>query len=134
MKSTLNNLLLATLMLVAGFWGSNALAESTPAADAGQANLVLFRTVEHAATRGVSYRVSVDGEDQGKIKPRTVIKLPVAAGEHLLEASDKGRTQLLVNLKAGETVYVDTSVDRDRTMKMAVSEPSERVLEKVASF
>ncbi|WP_317930167.1 hypothetical protein [Halioxenophilus sp. WMMB6] len=123
----MKNLLLSSVIVVTGLFASYALA-----GDATNANLVIFRTIDVAQTRGIHYRLLVDGEEMGKLKPDTVISLQLAPGEHVITASDKKQSQMVVTVSAGETAFVTGSVDRKRVMNFSEAEPTEAVLATLA--
>lgn len=98
-----------------------------------KASLVIFRTVELAKYGGIHYKISVDGEYQGKLRPHSIITLELNPGEHIIQASDKQGSTLVVNLKAGETTYINGSIDNSKQLVMAVAQPTPKVLTKVAT-
>lgn len=120
---------------LAGLNTTPATADTTTpsASDSQQAQLVIFRTVKLGATRDINYRLTVDGQPVGKLKADQVISLPLAAGEHVIQSNDRYHSSLALNLEAGQTLYINGSVDRHWRLNMDIAEPTAAVLKQLAA-
>lgn len=116
-------LLTFSFTLVLSLLGSQAMAADKAATADENANLVIYRLQEPAKTKGVYYRLSVNGESVGKLKSASAIRLSLAPGEHVITAQDKKRSSLTVTVAEGETTYVAGNVNRKRAMELAITTP-----------
>lgn len=127
----MKNLIVMCLLVVTGFGGMSALASSDQAS--ADATLVIYRTIHTNKTRAVNYQITVNEDEVGKLKAKSVFKLPLAAGQYVVKASDEDRNEIVVDLKAGETVYLSGSVDRRRNMNFEVTTPDSKTLAKIGN-
>lgn len=127
MRSLLITTVIATLFTaLSGFSELANASEPEP-------NLVIFRTVEVAKTKGIHHRLTVNGEKVGKLKPDTVIALKLSPGQHTIEAADKRHSQIVINVSEDAVTYVAGSVQRDRNMDWSITEPTEEVLNELVT-
>ncbi|BFM05778.1 hypothetical protein [Halioxenophilus aromaticivorans] len=100
-----------------------AQADTASATQSEEPNLIIYRLSESAKTKGVYYRVSVDGEPAGKLKSASALRLTLAPGEHTITAQDKKRSSVTVTVEAGKTTYVAGAINRTRTMSLTHTQP-----------
>lgn len=98
-----------------------------------QAQLVIFRTVKHGKNHGINYRLLLDGQQVGKLTADKIIQLQLKPGEHIIQSNDRYHSSLTVNLKPGQTLFVNGSIDRHFRLNMVEAEPTTAVLEQISA-
>ena len=94
-------------------------ADAVRQVDPNAANLVIYRPQE--SNNSTYYRISVDGQHIGKLKRGRSINLKLPAGEHIISANDKNRTQQKVSVADGGTVtFVKNEIDRRQRLSFEV--------------
>lgn len=94
-------------------------AEAIRLVDPNAANLVIYRPQE--SNNSTYYRISVDGQHLGKLKRGRSINLQLPAGEHVISANDRNRTQQVVSVSEdGATTFVKNEIDRRQRLSFEV--------------
>jgi len=83
--------------------------QPTQAQPAQAASLVIFRE-GHFAGSALKPSIYVDGKDVARIKNGTYFTMPIEAGKHELSSSAKHESPLPLEIKPGETSYVQMIV------------------------
>ena len=94
------------------------------------ANLVIYRAADRSA---MNYRLLVDGKHVGKLDRGRVIRLQLPAGEHIISANDKQRSNISVTVGTDTVIYVRGDVDKRQQLSLQVLEPSQGLLARVAA-
>ena len=128
----MKNLFIASLMFIASIASVFVFAEAGSAVERSeQANLVIYRPADNSA---VNYRIMVDGNYMGKLKPNSAIKLQLSAGDHVIRANDPKHTRLEVAIRGDRVIYIRNEIDRRSSrLSFTVGEPADDVVAKLAA-
>ena len=93
-----------------------AKADEPAATDYG--HVVVYRLAGLPANKGVYYRIYVDGQRIAKLKRNTALQLTLPVGRYEIAANDPGEQRVVVDVTAGQTRYLQGSIDRDWALSL----------------
>jgi hypothetical protein len=112
MKTTRMGFLMAAALLAPAFAGAQdtANASSMPAADAATGGTVIFFREKKMVGAAIRFKVRENGIELCKLGSGTFCTVPVPAGMHQYDVHTEAKDHLSLDVKAGETYYVVSSI------------------------
>ena len=106
----MKNIIIVSILFLASLLTVSTLAHADSAVQNNQtAKLVIYRPNDGSS---MSYRLWVDDQYMGKLKPKQVVKLQLSPGEHVIRSNDRNRSELSVTVNEQGTTYVRAEIDR----------------------
>ncbi len=119
----MKNIIISCLLFLVSIVSVSAIAESSAISkvveNSEQANLIIYRPKDRS---GINYRVAVNGQYFGKLKPNKALRLQVEPGEHIISTSDAKQTQVVINVIEGKETFVQAIIDRKSQVTLTQTE------------
>ncbi len=86
-------------------------------------DIVVYRLAGLPANKGMYYRIYLDGERIAKLKRNTALTLRLPEGRYEIAANDPGEQRLTIEVRAGQTHFVQGSIDRRWQLQLETTPP-----------